>query len=151
MAQPKIIRGTYFVLALGDGAGPEVFTALCGITTRNFTSQTNTQDVFTRDCADPENVPIRRIIPTGKQWDLSGEGSLNRENLESLQAADDGQPHNFRFFFTEPADDEVFQGKWDGAFVITNITVNASDDAFATISISMASDSAVAFTEVTPA
>lgn len=151
MAQPKIIRGTYFSLMAGNGATPtEVFTALCGITTRSFTSQTNTQDVFTRDCADPENVPIRRVIPTGKQWDLTGEGVLNRENLATLQGLDDGQPHNFRFLFTEPATDEVFQGYYGGAGVITNLAITAEDENFATISISIASDSEWPFTEVTP-
>jgi hypothetical protein len=152
MALPKILRGTYFSLMAGDGATPtEAFTAICGIETRSFTSQTNTNDVFTRDCANPEDVPIRRVIPTGKQWDLTGEGSLARENLETLQGLDDGQPHNFRFVFTEPADDEVYQGFYEGAAVITNISITAADEAFATISITLASDSEWTFTEVTPA
>lgn len=150
MAQPKIIRGTYFSLMLGNGAGPEVFTALCGLTTRTFTVQTNTNDVFTRDCADPENVPIRRVIPTGKQWDLTGEGQLNRDNLATLMAADDGQPHNFRFLFTEPATDQVFQGYWAGSGVITNLTINGGDEDYATISLSISSDSEWVFTTVTP-
>src|SRR5687767_12424786 len=106
MAQPDIIRGTYFSLMLGDGAGPEVFEALCGVTTRNFTQQANTNDVFTRDCAAPEDQPIRRLIVTGKQWSLSGEGTLNRANLADLQAAW-GVTRNWRYLFTEPADDEV--------------------------------------------
>lgn len=151
MAQPKIIRGTYFSLMLGDGATPtEVFTALCGITTRNFTSQKNTNDVFTRDCADPENVPVRNVIVTGAQWDLTGEGTLNRQNLEAIMAADDGQPHNFRYLFTEPTTDEVFQGYYAGAGIITNLTINSEDESFATISITIASDGEWTFTEVTP-
>jgi len=148
MAQPDIIRGTYFSLMAGDGADPQVFTALCGITTRSFTSQTNTNDVFTRDCADPEDVPIRRIIPTGKQWDLSGEGVLNRANLATLQGLDDGQPHDFRFLFTEPADDEVFQGYYGGAGVITSLAITAEDEAFATVSLAIASDSQWTWTTV---
>lgn len=140
MAQPDIIRGTYFSLMLGDGATPtETFAALCGITTRSFTSTTNTQDQFTRDCADPENVPIRQLIATGKQWSLSGEGVLNRSNLEDIQAADDGNPHNWRFLFTEPADDLVFQGYYEGAGIITNLTITGGDENFATISIQIES------------
>jgi hypothetical protein len=81
MAQPDIIRGTYFVLMHGDGGGPETFVPQCGITTRDFTGQVNTTDVFTRDCADPVNVPVRRVIATGKQFDLSGNGVLNRALL----------------------------------------------------------------------
>lgn len=148
MAQPDIIRGTYFSLMLGDGAGPETFTALCGITTRNFTHQSNSTDVFTRDCADPENVPVRNIIITGAQWDLTGEGVLNRANLAAIQAADDGQPHNWRFIFTEPAGDLVYQGYYEGAAVMTNFTINSSDESFATISLTLASDGEWTFVPV---
>jgi hypothetical protein len=140
MAQPDIIRGTYFVLAMGNGATPtETFTGLCGITTRTFTDQINTNDQFTRDCADPEDAPIRRLIRTGRQWSLTGEGSLNRENYDTILAAQ-GVTKNYRFYYTEPADDEVFRGYWQGPAMLVNTTVTGSDDEFATISLQIESD-----------
>jgi len=148
MAQPDILRGTYFSLMLGDGGGPETFTALCGITTRNFTHQHNTNDQFTRDCADPENVPVRRLIVTGEQWDLTGEGTMNRANLATIQAADDGQTHNWRYLFTEPATDLVYQGYYAGPAIMTNLQLNSADESFATLSITLASDGAWTWTEV---
>jgi hypothetical protein len=150
MAQPSIIRGTYFSLMARTATGPDVYTALCGISTRSFTAGVNTNDQFTRDCADPEDVPIRRAIVTGKQWDLSGEGTLNRANLETilgLQAITE----NYRFVFTEPANDEVYQGHWTGPAILTNIAITAEDESFATISITLVSDGEWTFTEVTPA
>jgi hypothetical protein len=144
-AQP--IRGTSFVLALGDGGGPETFAALCGVTTRDFTAQTNTNDVFTRDCADPEDVPIRRLIATGKQWSLSGEGQLNRANLEDIQAAL-ATTKNWRYYFTEPTDDEVFQGYYQGPGMLTQLKITATDDNFATISLTIESDGEWAWTTV---
>lgn len=147
MAQPDIIRGTYFVLMQGDGGGPETFVGLCGITTRDFTGQVNTNDVFIRDCADPENVPVRRVIATGKQWDLSGEGTLNRAQLADIQAAL-GVIGNWRLVFTEPTDDLVYQGYWAGAFMLNNLKITSSDENFATISIQLVSDGEVEFTEV---
>lgn len=151
MAQPKIIRGTYFSLMLGDGATPaEVFTALCGITTRSFTYQANTNDVFTRDCADPENVPIRNAIVTGEQWDISGEGVLNRDQLADIEAVK-GQPANYRFLYTEPTSDEVYQGYWAGSFILTNLTITGGDEEFATISVQLVSTGEVTFIPVTPA
>src|SRR5689334_7431613 len=140
MAQPDIIRGTYFALMLGDGGGPETFTALCGITTRDFTHGHNTSDKFTRDCADPENVPVRRLIVTGEQWDLTGSGTLNRAQLATIQDADDGQTHNWRYVFTEPADDLVYQGYYQGPAIITSLKITGGDDDFATIDITLASD-----------
>ena len=149
MAQPDIIRGTYFSLMLGDGATPEVFAALCGVTTRSFTQQANTSDTFTRDCADPEDVPIRRLIVTGKQWSLSGSGTLNRSNLADIQAAL-ALTKSWRFLFTEPADDEVYQGYYSGPAILTNITITGEDSAYATISLSIESDGEWTFTPVTP-
>jgi hypothetical protein len=148
MAQPDIIRGTYFALGPGDGGGPETFTALCGITTREFTHQHNTTDRFTRDCSDPENVPVRRLIVTGEQWGLSGNGSLNRANLATMQDKDDGQTHNWRFWFTEPATDEVYQGYYQGPAIMTSFKITGSDDNYADIAITLESDGEWTWTTV---
>jgi hypothetical protein len=148
MAQPDIIRGTYFVLGAGDGGSPETFAALCGITTRNFTHQHNTSDQYTRDCADPENVPVRRLIVTGEQWSLSGNGMLNRANLATIQALDDGQTHNFRYYFTEPSGDEVYQGYYEGPAIITSLAITGDDGAYATLALSIESDGEWTWTTV---
>jgi hypothetical protein len=50
----------------GNGGSPETFTALCGITTRTFTHRRNTNDQYTRDCANPIDVPDPRLIVTGE-------------------------------------------------------------------------------------
>jgi hypothetical protein len=148
MAQPKILRGTYFSLGIGDGGSPETFTALCGVTTRNFTHQHNTSDVYTRDCADPENVPVRNLIVTGEAWSLNGSGVLNRDNLDTIIATDDGQTHNFRFWFTEPSGDAVFMGHYQGPGIMTNFQINSEDANFANISFTIESDGAWTWTAV---
>lgn len=146
MARPDIIRGTYFILAMGDGAEPtEVFTALCGITSRNFTDQINTTDIFNRDCADPEDEPVRRLQVTGRQWSITGEGQLNRENIDSIIAAH-GLTKNYRFYWTEPAGDEVFRGYFEGPFKLINRGITGNDEEFAQISIQLESDGEVTWT-----
>lgn len=148
MALPDTIRGTYFVLGAGDGASPETFAALCGINTRNFTHAHATSDQYVRDCADPEDVPVRKLIVTGESWSLSGSGVLNRSNLATIQDLDDGQTHNFRFYFTEPSGDAVYQGYYQGPAVITNFQITGDDGALATISLTLESDGAWTFTAV---
>ena len=149
MSQPDIIRGTYFILALGDGADPEVFQPLCGLTTRELAYQANTNNTFIRDCELPEDVPVQRIIVTGEAWTLTGSGDMNRADVQKLEDAK-GQPRNYRFFYTEPAADEVFQGYWEGVGVITAKTITGSDDTYAQISLTIASDGEWVFTPVTP-
>jgi len=150
MAQPDIIRGTYFALSMGDGEVSETFTPLCGINTRSFTQQANTSDTFIRDCADPEDVPIRRLIVTGKQWSLSGEGQLNRAQLDDITTAF-GVTKNYRFIFTEPSDDEVFQGYFEGPAILVNQAITGGDEEYATMSLQFESDGEWTWTTVTPA
>lgn len=146
MAQPDIIRGTYFILALGDGLTPtETFSALCGLTARQISYQANTSDQFIRDCADPEDVPIRRIIVTGEQWSLSGNGTLNRADVASIEAAK-GITRNYRFYWTEPTGDTVYAGYYQGPAILTNVTIDGNDDAYAQISVQIESDGAWTFT-----
>lgn len=146
MSQPDIIRGTYFILALGDGATPtETFDPLCGLTTRQLQYTANTSDQFIRNCADPEDIPFRRLIVTGEQWSLSGNGTLNRANIADIEAAK-GQPRNFRFYWTEPANDEVFAGYYEGQAIITGITIDGNDDAYAQLALQIESDGLWTFT-----
>lgn len=145
MSQPDIIRGTYFILAMGDGEEVETFNPLCGITTRQFTYQANTTDTFIRDCADPEDVPIRRLIVTGEQWSLSGNGSLNRADVEDIEAAK-GTTKNYRFYWTEPTGDEVYAGYYEGPAILVNATIDGNDDNYAQMSMQFESDGQWTFT-----
>jgi hypothetical protein len=125
MAQPTIVRGTSVDILIGDGATPEVFSIVCGLTTRNFTEQVNTSDSFVADCADPEDVPIRRLIPTGRQWSLSGEGRYNRAQASVLRAAI-GVTKNYRFVISEPSGDAVDAGYYEGPAMLTNRQIGGS-------------------------
>lgn len=139
MALPDILRGTYIAIMMGNGAVPEVFTPVCGINTRNFTHQGNTTDVFTRDCADPESVPVRRIIVSGEQWDLSGGGQYNRAQAASIRAAM-LVTQNYRFVIGEPADDVVDGGYYQGPAMLTQTQLTGNDDDMAGIELTIASD-----------
>lgn len=147
MAEPDIVRGTYISILMGDGATPEVFTPICGITTRDFTHQGQTKDVFTRDCGDPEAVPVRRLIVTGEQWDLSGSGQLNRSQLSMVDAAM-LVTKNYRFVIGEPADNMVYGGYYAGPAMLTQKKITGNDDDMAGIELTVGSDGTWAFVEV---
>lgn len=141
MSQPDIVRGTYIDILLGDGATPEVFTPVCGITTRQFTSQINTNDSFIPDCDDPEDVPIRRLIPTGRQWDLSGDGLYNLAQEAILRSAE-GVTLNYRFRIRRPAGSIVGTGYYEGPGMLTQRQIggNSGNGEFGSISLAIASD-----------
>ncbi|WP_426163104.1 phage tail tube protein [Sandarakinorhabdus sp. DWP1-3-1] len=147
MALPEVLEDGYVTILLGNGAGPEVFTAVCGLTTRGFVEQVNTADRFIRDCADPAAIPIRKLTKTGKQWSLSGSGYLARESLEMVQAAS-GVTKNWRFKIGEPAGDLVFGGYYAGPAMLTTISTGATEGDLVSIELTIQSDGPWTFTEV---
>ena len=54
MAAATTYSFSKFLIKLGDGASPEVFTDPCGLTTRGFTRAANMNDTNIPDCADPD-------------------------------------------------------------------------------------------------
>ncbi len=141
MAQPEIVKGTYIDISIGDGADPEVFTPICGITAKTFTHQVNTNDTFVPDCADPEDVPTRRLVPTGEQWDLSGEGLFNLAQHTVVRNAT-GVTKNYRFVIGRPAGSVVGAGYYEGPAILTNRQMGGSSGSgeFGSINLTMASD-----------
>jgi hypothetical protein len=147
MARPDILRGTYVNILVSDGAAPAVFTPLCGITTRDLTDQINTQDAFVRDCADPEEVPTRSVIGTGRQWDMTGSGWMNRATLADVDALM-GALEEYRFEILEPADDKVYGGYYSGIGMLTQKKITGEDGDFVKLDITIASDGPWVWTTV---
>ncbi len=145
MAVPATLRGTYINLLLGDGATPEVFTPVCGLTSRGLTRQANTNDFFIRDCADPEDKPKRKVIVGGEQWDLSGSGLLDRNRLADMNAAF-GEYRNWRYEIAEPTTDEVYGGYYAGSGILTNLELGADDEGLVSVSLAIVSDGEWTFT-----
>lgn len=141
MAQPDIVKGTYVDILMGDGELTEAFTPICGLTTRSFTHQVNTNDVFVPDCADPESRPTRRLSVTGEQWDLAGEGLLNLAVQDDVRQAV-GITKNYRFRIGRPAGSTTGTGFYEGPAMITNMQLGGTTGGgeFASVSLQIASD-----------
>lgn len=150
MAEPSVVRGSYFDVMYGDGGIPEVFTQLCGLTTKTFTRQKNTSEHFIAKCDDPEDVPARKLLVTGSQATISGEGRFNRSQREDIEGLYDSGPNNYRFVMSEPAADNISDGYFAGSFILTNISYaggDASDGNYATASFTFESAGAVTWTD----
>lgn len=150
MATPDLVEGTYVNIlvespATSDGSG--TYVPLCGLTTRTLTEQVNTRDRFTRDCASPGSIPIRRLINTGKQWDLSGAGGYNRAQA-SLVGGLVGERRFYRFAIGEPADDAVYQSYFQGQARLTQRQITGADDDDVQAELTFASDGEWDETEV---
>jgi len=53
MAYTDKLKSTRVAIMMGDGATPEVFSPMCGITTKGFQQTRATSDTVDWDCAAP--------------------------------------------------------------------------------------------------
>lgn len=138
MAFTDKIKGTRVIVAIGDGASPEVFTPLCGISNKGLQQTRQTSDTVDWDCADPDATPITVRDINQADWSISGDGLLHRPNLATVQAAyDTTEPQNFRFIFDEKVGDEVIDGYYEGPGVITDFSISGTNGEYAQISITI--------------
>lgn len=147
MAYTDKLKSTRVYIAIGDGAGPEVFTPLCGITTKGFQQTRATSDTVDWDCADPDATPITVRDVGATDWNLSGSGLLHRPLLATIQAAyEDTTPTNFRFVFDEATGGEVIDGFYAGAGIVTDLNVTGTNGEYVQISLTISAAGPVAFT-----
>lgn len=66
--------GRLLLIKIGNGAEPEQFNALCGLTTRSFNMSANEVDTTIPDCANPSATPQRTAEPGIKNRTFSGSG-----------------------------------------------------------------------------
>jgi hypothetical protein len=144
MSVPSVVKGTYFDVAVSLDGGT-TFVTICGLTTRNFTEQYNTNDETIRDCADPTQVPFRVVNVTGQQFDISGTGLYNRAQGDLLRQLG-GKSLPYRFIMGEDASDVVDSGYYQGNFVMTNKQIGAADGVNVTSQFTWASDGVVTWT-----
>jgi hypothetical protein len=109
------------------------------VTARRFTDQDNTADVYTRDCADPESIPTRRVMVTGQRVDLAATGQLDRNLLPVLQTAR-SVTKNYRYVLNEPAGDIVNGGYYQGPAKLTSVVITGDDGAMVGVDLTILSD-----------
>lgn len=151
------VEPDYIVLQLGDGATPEVFTAMCGLEGANINQTVTSSDRFRRDCAKPAAVPTRKVRVTGKQWDVTGSGVINMDEFDRFNAAL-GARRSYRLLLgqydTQDSGDTerngTIYGYYKGPAVMTahNINVGGEDG---TAEVTLAGEDELVWTEGAPA
>lgn len=139
MSAPQLVKGSYVDVLIEDPNTPGTYIPICGLTTRTFTHGTQSRDRYVRDCADPEDIPKRRKIITGEQWDITGSGVYNRAQVALINAAF-GETRNYRFRVDEPSTESVYASYWQGPAIMTQKELAGPDNDDAGWTITIASD-----------
>ena len=110
-----------FVVKVGDGASPEVFTSPCGLTSKGFNITNNVAETLVPDCTDPDApTDIERGV-ISRSSEISGDGVLASESFSVWQTwADDGLPRNCKVYPKGPSG-----GYWAGQYILTSFNMSA--------------------------
>lgn len=140
------LKSTRVYIALGNGATPEVFATICGITSKGLQQTRATNDTVDWDCANPDATPITVRDTGATDWSISGSGLLARNKLADLQTAfDDPNASTWRFVFDEAAGNEIVDGYYQGPALLTDLNITGENGQYLNISLTITGADALAF------
>lgn len=146
MARPTTIKGSKFLIELGDGASPETFDAPCALNTKgiNFTATTN--EVQVPDCDDPDAAQWIERVVSSLSATVPASGTLALESLETwrewfLSALE----KNIRVHIVDA--NNVQPGYFSMSAVLTTFNLGANIGELASIEVSVDSNGAVTWTD----
>lgn len=125
---PVRLKSGYGSVNMGDGASPEVFTKLCGLESSTYTVSFDTSDDTVDSCDEPEAVPARELVVTGKKATITVAGFYNRTQSEIMRTAK-GATKNYTFKLIEPSGTTVSKLTVAGAFIMTEHAISTGRNA----------------------
>lgn len=135
--QPTTARPGKMRILLGNGGGPEVFTAPCGLTTKGLTITKNLEEVAIPDCDDPDAVFFMARDVSSLSASISGEGVMAAESEDVWNdAAFSTESVNARIEIEFSSGTRTIAG----AFHLDSYAINAQQGQRVSVSISMQSD-----------
>lgn len=140
MAKPTTLSAAKLLVMIGNGAGPEVFTAPCGLTSRGINFSKDSNDTQVPDCDDPDAPVWIERVTTSLSAEITGSGVLAKEALATWR--------DF-FFSTESKnlqiklDGGTGWGHWAGAFLCTAFNVTGELGDKVSVEVTFANDGEV--------
>jgi len=134
MSYPTTIKGQKVALQLGDGADPEVFTVVCGITTKGLQRTRAVNEAVVWDCTDPDALPLTEREMAAGDWTISGSGQAVVAELDRLEAAfETGANWSIVFFGTG----STVVRSYTGNAIMTDLNLGATNGEKATVSLTL--------------
>lgn len=125
-----------FLVKIGDGASPEVFTAPCGLTSKGFNQTANTQKTAVPDCSNPDLPADNSTGVDTIDRSISGSGVLATEAFTTWQAwFDSSASKNVRIYPMGASG-----GYYSGAFVLTQFNMSVDRGQKVNVEVAMEAD-----------
>lgn len=146
MARPSTIKGSRFLLELGDGGSPEDFDAPCALTTKGINFSATTNDTNVPDCDDPDAATWTERVISSLSAGVTGSGTLALESLSTWRAwFISALEKNIRVRIVD--DNDVQPGYFAMSAVLTTFNLGANQGELATIEIGADSNGAVTWVD----
>jgi len=139
MAEPTEVD--FFIVKLGDGAEPEVFTILCGIEDVTVNESVESNNRFVPDCAKPGATPFRKVRVTGQMLEVQGSGLTNVAEAARFRGAL-GKSKNYLIegYRRDGTDAGELLITYEGAFVLTTKNMNVARNGDSTGDMTLLND-----------
>lgn len=147
MAYQDTIEFSKYLIQLGDGAEPEVFSKPCGLKARTFSLENTPSEVALLDC-DDESLPMTiRRVTVSRSGTVSGEGAMEPGELATWRTwSMSGAAKNVRILVDLPAADGG--GYYQGPFLLTRFeNVSSKEEGVVTFSVEMVTAGAYSWTD----
>jgi len=140
-------QGKLLLIKIGDGAETEVFTTMCGLTSKTITVNNNNFDVTTMDCTAPGGQLWQEVMTGMRSISVSGNGIFEGgTSLTQFKAVAFGTGAtdtadaigNFQVIVPE-------FGTFEGAFHVDSVEFGGEQEGAAVYSLSLASSGYIAF------
>jgi len=137
MSYPTTVKGQKIAVQLGNGATPEVFTTVCGVTDKGFQRTRQTSDVVVWDCTNPDAPPITESDILSGSWTISIGGQVVLAELDRLEEAYD-TPDTWRIVLFSTGTTVV--RSYTGTAIMTDFNITANNGSRATVAITLKGD-----------
>jgi Phage tail tube protein len=105
MTQATTYPFSKFLVKIGDGASPEVFTDPCGLTTKGLTRTANLNDTNVPDCDDPDAPSWLGRDVVSYQAAIAGAGVVAQESFANWEEWwNAGETRNVKIELGTPAE-----------------------------------------------
>lgn len=141
----------FALIKIGDGATPtEVFAVACGIQDVNVNTVANTSDRFSRDCAKPGSIAIRKVKTSSKQLDITGSGLIDKAHIDIFEdALGISKNYKIELYADDGTDAGDLIGTYAGAFVMTAANKSVPREGSASAEVTLANNGAWTWTAAT--
>jgi hypothetical protein len=133
MAKATTFKFGQFLILIGNGASPEVFSEPCGANSRGFNRTNNMTETETPDCADPDAAAWLERDVKSKTAELPIAGVVASESLDTYDAwYEDGVSKHVRV--------EMGTRVWAGYAKLANLNIQGERGGRVNFTASLVSD-----------